>query len=248
VPLAEEDLARAEIAEVDQLRELLPAALEEAVGQAVTRTNDDDARRETRRNLMLGVERALVDAAFRFALDGHQHDRVASELQRQLVRRIVGDAAVAVALTVNERRARIERRKVIRGDEDVDAGRRNQHTLAIAQARERDVARQRVGGRKRVPDEAREVAAVHARVAPRRELEEEVAQIDVRHAHERLPEEAHPMLPPHRHDRRVPRPRRDSDTDARPHAESVQTLHHSDLERAARGAAGKDVGDPFRRL
>ena len=38
-----------------------------------------------------------------------------------------------------------------------------------------------------VPDEAREIAAMHLRVAPRRVFVEQIAQIEMRHAHEGFP-------------------------------------------------------------
>jgi len=240
---AEEHFAGAKIAEVHHFCELVPAALGETTREAVARPDHHDPIAQAGRNLVIDVVCVLVNPAFGLAFDRHQHDCVASEREGKFVRRVVGHAAVAVTLAADARRARVKRREVVRGEEHVHVVRADDRVRAVAQPRQRHVDRQCAGRRERVADEAGEIAAVHRGVAPRRELGEEIAQVDVRHAHERLPEKAHPMLAPRGDDRGVPRAAGDADADRRADAEGVQALDHADLERAAGGAAGEDVGD-----
>jgi hypothetical protein len=110
MPLAEEDLARAQIAQRDQFAEARPLSLDERVRQAVPRTNDDHAVAERRRDLVVGVRGALVDPAFGLAFHGHQHDGVAAKLEGDLIRSVVADAAVSETIAEDRRRHCVKRR------------------------------------------------------------------------------------------------------------------------------------------
>jgi len=247
---AEENLARAEIAEGDQLRELRPAPLEEAVRHAMAWTNHDDAIAQRRGNHVIEVAGALVDSAFGLALQRDEHHRIAAMFERGFVRRVIRHAAVAETLAEDERRARVERREIVRGEQEIDrmldVRRGDEKSLPIAQTRDRNETRKRIRRVQAIADEAREVAAMHLRVAPGRMLDEQIAQIEIGHAHERLPEEANALLHVRRDDRRVPGPRGHADAHRRANAEGGESLDHADLERAARRAAGEDEGDLLR--
>jgi len=250
MPLAEQDLARAQIAERDQFAEARPLSLDEGVRQAVPRPDDDHAVAERRRDLVVGFRRALVDPTLRLPLHGHQHDGVAAKLEGDLIRSVVANAAVSETIAEDGRRAGVKRRKKVRAQQQIDRAldrlRVDEKPLSVAQTGQGDDAGKGLGCVQPVADETREVAPVHFRVTPGRELVEQIAQIDMRHARERAPHEPGPMLDVRRHDGRVPRTGRNADGHRRVDPERGQALDHAHLKRTARRAAGKHEGDLFR--